>query len=139
MTLARWITFGLAAVVVAACTGQAAATPHRTLGPGEQWVPVAVWFDSSGRAEQLCAGGGFIGNIRLHGSATDPRLVWMTWPDNGRIELAWPVGYSARFTPQLELLDDSGHVVGREGTYVTGGCNIADTKVMAATLATPEP
>jgi hypothetical protein len=114
-------------------------TPHRTLGPGEQWVPVAVWVDSSGQAEPLCAGGGFIGDIRLHGSASDPRLVWMTWPEKGRIELAWPVGYSARFTPQLELLDDAGRVVGREGTYVTGGCNIADSKVMSVTLATPSP
>lgn len=138
MTYPRWITYGLA-LALAACTTQPAPTPQRALGPGEQWVPVARWVDSSGRAEPLCAGGGFVGEIRLRGSANDPRLVWMTWPDIGRIELAWPIGYSARFTPELELLDDSGRVVGREGTYVTGGCNIADSKVMSVTLATPEP
>ena len=36
-----------------------------------------------------------------------------------RTELAWPVGYSARFVPDLELLDASGRVVARGASVVT--------------------
>lgn len=39
--------------------------------------------------------------------------------DGKREELEWPVGYSARFTPALELLDAHGNVVGIEGSELT--------------------
>jgi len=57
----------------------------------------------------------------LHGLPDDPRLTWMTHQGQ-RLELEWPVGYSARFTPQLELLNDQGEVVGHEGSHLDGGC-----------------
>ena len=69
---------------------------------------------------------GFDGEFRLHGAPQDANIVWMTFPNGSRHELAWPVGYSARFTPVLELLDGGGQVVGREGTRVTGGCGIPE-------------
>lgn len=98
------------------------ATPHRNLGPGEQWVPVAPVRDVGG-VPLLCGGTGWVGGHLLTGSASDPRLVWMM--AGGRQELEWPVGYSARFTPELELLDEDGIVVGHEGTELDGGCEMA--------------
>ena len=59
----------------------------------------------------------------LHGSPTDPRVTWAT--DNGsgmQIEILWPVGYSARFDPNVEVFDASGKVVGREADLIVGSC-----------------
>jgi hypothetical protein len=56
-----------------------------------------------------------------------------------RLELAWPLGYSARFTPRLELLDENGDVVGREGDELTGGCTTADPGVWFVELPTKLP
>ena len=77
----------------------------------------------------LCAGGGFVGGYFLRGSSTDSRSAWMTFPDGSRHELAWPVGYSARFVPALEVLDDTAHVIAREGSPVGGGCLTQDRDV----------
>jgi hypothetical protein len=98
-------------------------TPSRALGAGEQWVRFELWEPING-VPTACGGVGYDGNFRLHGAAADPKLVWMTFPDGSRHDLAWPVGYSARFTPALELLDGTGQVVGREGSLITGGCGI---------------
>jgi hypothetical protein len=125
-------------MVIASCgsapTATPTATPSRTLGAGERWLPVAN-FGSNG----LCAGGGTVGDFRLRGAADDPRLAWMIWPDGRRTELAWPVGYSARFTPNLEVLDDHGQRVAVEGSLVTGGCGILDTGVTLPEFTTPAP
>jgi len=127
--------FGLA---FAACSAEPPrATPSRSLGPGERWVPVASWWKDGQKL--LCAGGGLIGDIRLHGAPDDPRLVWIVWPDDHRTDLGWPVGYSARFTPALELLDGSGRVIAHGGTLVTGGCTTADPQVWSIELATDPP
>ena len=121
----------VAFVVLAGCA--ATPTPSRALGPGEQWLPVAVWNG------MLCAGGGFVGDFRIRGALTDPRLTWMERPDGTRQDVAWPVGYSARFTPQLELLDDEGAVIARESDHVDGGCPTAETGVMAVEFLQPAP
>lgn len=122
-------------LLVAACTGAPQATPSRSLGPGERWVPVANWTAGwFGGGQVLCAGVGYVaGTAILHGSASDARLVWMSRVGK-RVELGWPVGYSARFTPQLELLDDQGVVVGREGSALTGGCGTVDPGVFSVEL-----
>ncbi len=115
-------------VLVAACDNSIherppEATPTRALGPGEQWVPFAPIREIAGGLVQ-CAGTGWSGaGHLLTGSPTDPRLAWMNAGD--RQELEWPVGYSARFTPQLELLNEDGVVVGYEGTELAGGCEMA--------------
>lgn len=130
-----------AAIVVVGLAGcgmlaQVFATPGpkapRELGPGEAWVPIELWEPING-VPVGCGGVGYEGEYRLHGSATDPRLVWMTFPDGVRHELAWPLGYSARFTPGLELLDETGRVVAREGTLVTGGCGTPQPGVLWVT------
>jgi len=97
------------------------ATPTRSLGPGEQWVPVTLVREFGGVPID-CGGVGWSGGHVLTGSPKDPRLVWMM--AGQRYDLEWPVGYSARFTPHLELLNQRGLVVGREGTQLIGGCEL---------------
>jgi hypothetical protein len=36
--------------------------------------------------------------------------------------LLWPIGYQARFVPGLELVDERGTVVAREGDLIIGSC-----------------
>ena len=125
------IGLAIATSIVAACATSVPPprTPPRALGPGEAWVPVELWEPINGVAV-ACGGVGYEGEFRLHGSPTDARLVWMTFPDASRHELAWPLGYSARFTPGLELLDEQGQVVGREGSRIVGGCETPKQGVM---------
>jgi len=61
----------------------------------------------------------------LHGSLADPQVTWAT--DNGtgvRVALLWPLGYKARFDPDLQLADASGVVVGHEGDLIIGSCTM---------------
>jgi hypothetical protein len=63
----------------------------------------------------------------------------MVYPNGARTDLSWPVGYSARFVPTLEVLDGSGRVVGRDGTLVTGGCSTQEPGVMFVELESVAP
>jgi hypothetical protein len=124
------------ALVALACGSEVAspvATPPRVLGDGEQWLPVANFRLPNGET-LLCTGGGFVGDYRIHGASTDPRLAWLVAPTGERIELAWPNGYSARFTPDLEILDQEGRIVGKAGSRVTGSCRTAEPGVFRADL-----
>ena len=59
----------------------------------------------------------------LHGSSSDARVTWATdTAAGGRLDLLWPVGYSARFSPHLEILDEHGTVVAHEGDLIIGSC-----------------
>jgi hypothetical protein len=62
--------------------------------------------------------------VVLRGSPLDPHLAWIEqFPHGGgRQEVIWPVGFSPRFSPQLEILDESGRPVIREGDFVEGAC-----------------
>jgi hypothetical protein len=64
----------------------------------------------------------------IHGSAADPRLAWaIDTGSSARVELVWPLGYTARFTPDLAILDRDGQVVAHEGDLIIGSClNSAD-------------
>ena len=132
------LSLSLIVMVLAACGPSprpaASAAPSRTLEAGERWLPVANFG-----ADGLCAGGGTVGDFRLHGAANDPRLTWMIAPDGRRMELAWPAGFSARFTPNLEVLDDHGQRVAVEGSLVTGGCPTDDAGVTLPDFTTPAP
>jgi hypothetical protein len=57
----------------------------------------------------------------LTGDQGDPRVAWLI-QNAQRRDVVFPNGYTARFTPQLEILDASGRVVARAGDAVTGGC-----------------
>lgn len=63
----------------------------------------------------------------IHGSAADPRLAWAI--DNGsgkRVELVWPSGYTARFSPDLAIIDRDGQVIAHEGDLIIGSCLNSD-------------
>jgi len=59
----------------------------------------------------------------IHGSASDAYIAWAIDRSSGvRAELIWPSGYTARFSPQLVILDRSGKVVAHEGDLIIGSC-----------------
>jgi hypothetical protein len=66
-----------------------------------------------------CAGVGT--EAVLAGDPTDPRVAWMV-SRGQRVDVMFPYGFSARFAPDLELLDASGAVVARAGDPIDGGC-----------------
>jgi hypothetical protein len=131
----RYLALLMMCLALVACGGKPAPTPSRVLGAREQWLPVATWGDDN----MLCAGAGYVGEFRLHGAADDPHLAWMIRPDGSRTELAWPVGFSARFSPTLEVLDGQGRVIASEGSVVQGGCATADPGVTYPDFTTPAP
>ena len=51
----------------------------------------------------------------LHGDHADPHVTWLIAPTGVRRELLWPWGFTARFTPRLEVVAQDGAVVAREG------------------------
>jgi hypothetical protein len=78
-------------------------------------TPLPTWQGSCGL--------GVGRDATLHGSASDGRVAWAINADGGvRFELLWPRGYTARFNPQLEVLDETGHAVAHEGDLIIGSC-----------------
>jgi hypothetical protein len=67
-----------------------------------------------------CAGVGTSGHIASN--PADPRIAWLALESGIRREVIWPPGYTARFTPKLEILDETGAVAFRDGDSVGGGC-----------------
>lgn len=76
-------------------------------------------FDTSGPF--ACAGIGLIG-ATLQGDPHDPRVAWIAVKDNGTRGVIFPKGFTARFTPNLEILDGTGQVKFRAGDAIDGGC-----------------
>jgi hypothetical protein len=67
-----------------------------------------------------CRGVGLSAHVT--GDASDPRVAWVVQDNGGRRDVIWPPGYTARFTPKLEILDENGIVRLRDGDAVDGGC-----------------
>jgi hypothetical protein len=61
-------------------------------------------------------------NGHVTGDLADARVAWLVDDRGGRRDIVWPPGYSARFTPKLEILDEKGVVAFRDGDSVRGGC-----------------
>ena len=68
----------------------------------------------------MCARVGL--DATLAGDPSDPRMAWLIESNGLRRDVIWPPGYTARFTPLLEVLDAKGGVVVRDGSPVSGGC-----------------
>lgn len=99
----------------------------RALGPGEYWLP---WTDA-----HECEVTRLQGAV-LHGSSSNG-AVWLGSPERGRIEVVWPERFSARFDPDLEVLDHRGRVAAREGTQVTEACLTDDPNLLWLNLYGP--
>jgi hypothetical protein len=70
---------------------------------------------------EVCAGYGL--SAVLGGDPADPDIAWLEGYLSGeRMSVAWPTGFTARFAPELEVMDPTGRVVLREGDYVNGSC-----------------
>jgi hypothetical protein len=82
-----------------------------------------------GDSPQACAGIGLDAIAR--GSPTDARHVWLEDATaGGRIDLVWPTGYTARFTPDVEVVDTTGRVVLSAGQRVDSGCVTGQDNVL---------
>src|ERR1700693_3957017 len=68
-----------------------------------------------------CRGVGLVDST-LAGSPTDPRVTWLVSHGGVRSEIVWPPGFTARFTPHLEVLDAVGTVLFRAGDRISAGC-----------------
>lgn len=80
--------------------------------------------------DQACAGVGM--QAFLHGSPTDPRTAWVESITGEEIDVLFPRGYSARFTPTLQVADRTGAIAMEEGDYVYGACVVGDDSLMIA-------
>ena len=102
---------------VSAATGSYPPSPRPSLSGGLFALPTTNWL-----AGGVCAGVGL--EAVLRGSPSDPRVAWLENNIGGqsRIEVSWPAGYRARFNPNLEILDENGKVVLRDGDAVGGAC-----------------
>jgi hypothetical protein len=66
-----------------------------------------------------CAGVGTV--AELTGDPNDPRVAWVV-SSGKRLDVVFPYGFSARFAPDLEVLDATGVVVARAGDRIDEGC-----------------
>jgi len=63
-----------------------------------------------------------MGRVTLRGDRrSQSRPVWVESWDGEQRDIVWPYGFSARFTPALELLNARGEVVAREGDVLDLG------------------
>jgi hypothetical protein len=111
---------------VSGTTGSFPPSPRPSLSGGLFALPTTNWL-----AGGVCAGVGL--DAVLRGSPTDPRVAWLenNMGVQARMEATWPAGYRARFSPSLEVLDEHGNVVIREGDTVAGACgNNPDTGML---------
>ncbi len=106
---------------------------------GDYPIPTDLWRPA---ISGPCAGVGLDAVVR--GSPTDPRVVWLAnqiaAPGLGqrpRLEAVWPVGYHARFTPGLEVVDGWGNVVLRDGDPVSGACGPRGDPLVEFVLSPP--
>jgi len=93
-------------------------SPKPSLPDGLIALPTTNWLETP---DTICAGVGL--DAVLHGSPNDPYVAWLeNSVGGGRDEVLWPAGYRARFSPNLEILNESGIVVLREGDAISGSC-----------------
>lgn len=73
----------------------------------------------------VCRGVGINDGI-LRGDPRDARVAWVDahgpQGEAVRVEVVFPSGYAAQFTPALVVLDAKGHGVATAGDPITGGC-----------------
>lgn len=78
-----------------------------------------------------CAVVQYVEPVTLHGSADDQAVTWIFF-ERSRIRqnVRWPMGYSARFAPALEVYNTSRKRVAVDSERVVGGCPVAPDGVM---------
>jgi hypothetical protein len=137
---ARLAAILLCSLLVGGCSATALSNPPSlalvpTLPPGVEPLPVANW--QAGGQQYLCTSALFPIPAHLHGSASDPRRVWITLSDGSRRDVAWPQGYGVRFAPEAQVIDARGDLVVSEGSEILGACGTADPGILY--VASPAP
>jgi hypothetical protein len=61
----------------------------------------------------------------LAGSPDDPSVAWVVSDEGQRVNVLWPAGFTARFGPEIELIDPIGQVFARSGDLLTLGGGFA--------------
>lgn len=105
------------ALLLAGC-GASGTLPTPTAFPSGQNV---FALPSSEFAGGTCAGTGLL-NAKVAGDPTDPRIVWLDFKDFPDRNIIFPPGYTAWFTPNLEVHDAAGVVVLHGGDAIEGTC-----------------
>jgi hypothetical protein len=103
---------------VSAIASSYSPSPRSPLPDGLYPLPTVNWL-----AGGACAGVGL--DAVLRGSPSDPQVAWLESSMGGtlsRRDVTWPAGYHARFNPKIEILDENGNVVLRDGDAVEGAC-----------------
>ena len=98
--------------------GPSTSVPAVATNPPSVATATIRTVDVSGK---VCGGIGF-NDGTLRGDPHDPRVAWLDLGSSGTMDLVFPKGFTARFTPRLEILDANGQVRFREGSAITGGC-----------------
>ncbi len=113
-------------VVVAGCHRAPTGSLDDRLEPGWVWHAASQSADPRRSVERLLRGR----RHRRHAPGRPARSRSAPWlqPDPGArvspepIALIWPPGFTARFAPQLEVIDPIGQIVMREGDPLGGSC-----------------
>jgi hypothetical protein len=115
----------LIALVVAGCgIGPSGSLPPATPMPATPlpsgYVTISTLSGQTPEGPNPACADEYYYDAILHGDPTAEVPVWIEplpefYADRGRVEVIWPFGFSARFTPDLELLDSEATIVGREG------------------------
>ncbi len=116
------VEWSLVGILAGGCTALVPSSPPppTTSAAGISLRATTNW-PTAPATPPACAGVGL--DAVLHGDAGDPAVAWITdRAGAGRIEVIWPPGYLARFSPRLVVVDPTGAIVHREGDAITGGC-----------------
>ena len=103
------LLIGLVVLILNGCFA-ASETPQTFM------LPVAEGYSGG------CLGVGL--DATITGDPSDSRIAWLIVGTGQRKDVLWPPGYRARFDPQLQILDQNGRVVLREGDHVSGACTL---------------
>ena len=107
--IAALVVVGTLAAVVAGCTPAGPKPTPPPLGAlGALTLPTLAGWTGA------CRGVG-LGGVVLTGDPSDPRVAWMM-AGSTRSDVLFPPGFTARFTPRLEVLDGAGHALFWERT-----------------------
>ena len=64
-------------------------------------------------------------------------MTWIALTGGKEVQLVWPVGWSARFSPKLEVLDPRGSVRFRDGDPISEVCFQGPTGAPSSLLMIP--
>ena len=133
------ITASVCALLVGCATAVPSLSPTTAMGPSvlpatsssaassapdEIALPTAASLALASGVTEVCAGVAIAAILR--GDPDDRHVVWLLTEGGTRVNVTWPPGYHARFTPGLEVLDGAGAIVLRGGEPVTGACVTGD-------------